>query len=361
MSFNHSSQLFASNWNPNVEKSLLLSTEEKDLQSNSRRTRRSNDSQSIASAELSRSSKGSARESRKRDSRQTPRMTKKLKESFDSPSTLDRSDASVDFEGRSMFASPITPVHEQPKPETFLLPKRLILEETLYSNCTSLAQIFDTSMRALQPGYNMAEPALMPNSQFEDRLQRIYSFVMNSIKSSGQHGGTPNDPPAIYVCGVPGIGKTSGVHWCCEKAIEECNGSGFGVSALCKINSGILMTASDALTELFSEMGKALGIANPTRTLVERRLKQGKKGQGSVLILVVDEIDILLSDGNSGRKSKRSEDLLHEIMRMANDVNYRLVLIGMANASGEGKYKRMQRGGKVCAHLLTEFEHHVNI
>jgi hypothetical protein len=349
--------LYDSNWNPSVEVILLMSTEEKNLQTIPRRTRKAIESQIAGrtKAILPSLSIYSAGKTRKRVAQQTSRSSKKRKESIERSCTIDESETAirVDYEGRSMCTSPASLLVVKKKPEdgTFLLPKGSIFNQSPYSDCANLAEVFDTCMRALQPGYNTGVPAVMPDSQFEHNLRLVYSFLLSSIQSSGQHGTGPNDPSAIYVCGLPGIGKTAGVYWCCEKAIEECKNKGFGHSVLCKINSTILITASasDASDELFTEMGRVLGISStPTRACVERRMKRGKKGKHTVMILVIDEMDMLLSDSSNGRKSKRPEHLLHEIMQMANDINYRLVLIGISNSSGEVKCKRMQQGGKVC-------------
>jgi hypothetical protein len=78
-------------------------------------------------------------------------------------------------------------------------------------------------------------------SHFSVNIKRVENFLTAVIVSEGKHGhisSSPNPPPgcippptALYVCGVPGIGKNLGIQWCCRKAVAK--------AAECSKNHGL--------------------------------------------------------------------------------------------------------------------------
>jgi ATPase family associated with various cellular activities (AAA) len=189
-------------------------------------------------------------------------------------------------------------------------------------------------------------------SRFEQNLNHVMTFLNAAITTQGEHGGHPGDPTALYICGVPGIGKTSGVKWCCNKMIQEVEKRTIRVEGnwtplLCEVNATRLQNVQNPLKELIESMSKALGLSKISMSNVERKLKQG-----GLLILVVDEIDTLVSSaskrGNSGKLSGR-ERVVQKLLEWTSDDNMGLAVIGISNSTGNDKFCRLQELGKVCS------------
>jgi Cdc6-like AAA superfamily ATPase len=110
------------------------------------------------------------------------------------------------------------------------------------------------------------------------------------------------------------------------------------------VNATIIKSSPQPSEMLFGEVAIGAGLnscKNPT-TLKQQLSRRPKK----LVILILDEIDALLSDSKSGVRSK-SEIALEEIVECAVDDNYPLALIGISNTIGSNKYERLQRIGKV--------------
>ena len=197
------------------------------------------------------------------------------------------------------------------------------------------------------------------SSHFALKLKAVEKFLSAVVESRGRHGTKRSDPAALYVCGVPGIGKTSGVRFCCDKVVN-----GERKASVVHINSGHMKSA----VSFRKEFGAALGIKtkNPKIETILGRIKDGNQ-HDNLLIVVVDEIDLLLS-GSTGdidvKATKGCEKVVKDMLDWANDPELCFVLIGISNSSGNAMYSRLQQLGevrsKLCSHILPRIclSHH---
>jgi hypothetical protein len=176
-------------------------------------------------------------------------------------------------------------------------------------------------------------------SHFEANLKSVETFLKSAVASKGQHGTRSSDPAALYICGVPGIGKTSGVTICCNKVIDDL---GKNKPKVIRINAASLQS----MNILQQEIGECLDLKkrNFNNDSIVRRLKK------CVLIAVVDEIDLLVSTkANDLERDKvaGTERIVKTILEWANDPTLGFILIGISNSCGNTKYARLQQLGNV--------------
>jgi hypothetical protein len=188
-------------------------------------------------------------------------------------------------------------------------------------------------------------------THFASNLKTILKFLCASIESEGGHGGTQGEPAALYVCGVPGIGKTSGVKWCCAKAIEETTSDSDyegPTPTVVNINAGHMSSASKPEVILLEELARGVGMTNPEKQKKNNILKHIKKTNQMVLV-VVDEIDLLVSASSQMLEGRRpgTEGVIQTLLGYAQDEMMPLALIGISNSSANEKYHRLNEIGKV--------------
>lgn len=189
---------------------------------------------------------------------------------------------------------------------------------------------------------------------FHRNLQRVEAFVRSVVESEGAHGGNTGSPPSLYVCGGPGVGKTAGVRWCCDELIKEYSEQG-GIHqrlVVCYINANYLQTSPDPQLPVLQRLAQALGSkANGSPRFQDIKSKLTKSN--TLVLLVVDELDVLVSEGASGLPSdeplSRQEEALSAMAAWARDENVPLGLIGIANTRGREKYHRLKELGEVRA------------
>jgi Cdc6-like AAA superfamily ATPase len=186
-------------------------------------------------------------------------------------------------------------------------------------------------------------------THFASNLKTIQRFLSASIESRGVQGGDEGEPAALYVCGVPGVGKTSGVKWCCTKAIEEAarNTDYDGpIPKVVHINAGHLSSASAPQGILLQALARAVGMSNPGSQKKHNILKRIKK---EMLLVVVDEIDLLVSKSNQDVEGKLTgtEEVIQTLLGFAEEISMPIALIGISNSSANDKYHRLNNIGKV--------------
>lgn len=183
-------------------------------------------------------------------------------------------------------------------------------------------------------------------SKFASNIRTVSSFLFAVIDSNGEYGGEDGDPAALYVCGAPGLGKTSGVTWCCDNAIASCKAN-TPEPKICHINAACLASEPNPLQYLLNELGEVVGIKarNPTTATIFRMLQRVKgKPKRTQVILVVDEIDALVSN-NDGLSSK--EVLLRTILEWVNNPDMQMALIGISNCINDDNTSRILEAGSV--------------
>lgn len=205
-------------------------------------------------------------------------------------------------------------------------------------------------IQALKGSYTVDISSFDPDrkSRFSYNLDRVQDFLGGVLQrfESGPADQVEPSSSALYVCGVPGIGKTMGIKWCCENAIDN---SDLDVNWV-HINAGRLQN----MPAILAEFATALGYKSSVKKNTIRRKLQAKT---TTLIAVVDEIDLLIPN-HDGKESKTVK-IVQELLDWANDGKTRFVLIGVSNSSANTKYTRLQELGKVSPCIIFQIHHRV--
>jgi hypothetical protein len=195
-------------------------------------------------------------------------------------------------------------------------------------------------------------------SHLSVNLKRVENFLTAVIESDGEHGHISSSPDvssdcisppaALYVCGVPGIGKSLGIKWCCRKAVAtaaERSENHLLEARFIHINAAHLQ----GLPEFYREIATGLGLKSFKKESIQKKLShEGKKLKRTLLIVAMDEIDLLISDSpNDVEKVTGTEKVAQVMLSWAADPKVRFALIGISNSSGNAKYARLQQLGKV--------------
>ena len=188
------------------------------------------------------------------------------------------------------------------------------------------------------------------------RLEIITQFLNNVVESNGKHGRQSNLPALLKVCGVPGAGKTWGVKKCCQDVKKYAKSIGEEPPIICHINAAHIQTCNkksikeiivshivDAMQKAKSNF-KGKKVSEKTFERVEMfEIKD------PVLVVVIDEIDLLVSNSVSPSTMLGSEEVLKEFFDWAESPDLRFSLIGICNSVGNGKSRRLQELGMVRA------------
>lgn len=226
----------------------------------------------------------------------------------------------------------------------------------LYTREDSLEPTFSGTdhekLRACGNALNTANHAARPtiindrSSKFASNIRAVSTFLDAVVGSNGQHGGEAGEPTALYVCGAPGLGKTSGVKWCCINAVKSANHQA-SQTKVCNINAGFLAKQTSPLQCVLSELGGCLGTkaAKPPTKAIKKMLKSSEdKPNKTLIILVVDEIDALVSGRDT---STAGEACLRTLLAWANDPVMQIALIGISNCMNDAKTDRILELGSV--------------
>jgi hypothetical protein len=188
---------------------------------------------------------------------------------------------------------------------------------------------------------NDDEPTL-----FQKNVNSINIFLHEAIDSNGAHGQEEGDPACLYVCGAPGVGKTTSIKWSIEEAKRHYSGDQVPqCPSFCFVSGADIASASSVIESIANALSM-----NPKRNSVEnvrKTLVWGKKC--SCLIMVIDEIELLLSDKSS--TSDKPVTSGEEALKMLGDwsaaQDVRFALIGISNSIGNQQAKRLQKFGLV--------------
>lgn len=299
---------------------------------------------------------------KKRPSGSNRKGTKKRKNSPD-PSTrkveVSPGHSSPEVEYHVTEAETSTPViaSEPTKPQ--MKPFELI-QESDYSEpefhgsdaekLRSASAALSLSNRFDSPSFQSDQP-----SRFTESINAVYKFLQDSVNNrtreiSEDNGGSN----ALYVCGVPGIGKTSGVHWCCDQFIEANKDAVEFQLEVCKINASSLITGnSSPLVDVVREVKQVLGL--PLNTNLDgicRRLNRVRAKHGGLakyfLVLVVDEIDALMT-------SKKLREVFRVLMELTDEPLCQFAMIGISNSMSDEKYAQMQSVATVSPLTTSSF------
>lgn len=232
-------------------------------------------------------------------------------------------------------------VIRQPERETPMPDKYDTLGEKL--DAALMALMVDESTQSLS--FNLSA-----ESSLHFNLNTVMTFLNGVIDSAGRHGATEQDAAALYVCGRPGTGKTSGVRWCFEELLKKMKTQDDPDHTLepvfCRVSANHLQAGNGAHNVLMNEISAALGDHVTTAKSLRANLTKTKR----LLVLVLDEVDTMLSTGKQREPTVGTEKLLQSILKWANDGAFKMALVGIANTIGtwqDGKYERLHNLGKV--------------
>jgi AAA domain len=219
-----------------------------------------------------------------------------------------------------------------------------------YDNLCSCLEVLRTAHRSNTPTICFTNSAV--RSKFARNLQAVSSFLQALVASRGKRGTSAKTSAALYVCGAPGLGKSSGVRWCCDMVSKSAPVG----AKVCHVNAAHLTSHSNPMRFLLDEMGKSLGIKakQPKESAILRLLRTAGNNfvddpttKAIVLVLVVDEIDALVT-GNG--KATASKDCLRTLLEWANCSTLHMGLIGISNCMNDEKRSDIHELGKVsCA------------
>jgi ATPase family associated with various cellular activities (AAA) len=186
-----------------------------------------------------------------------------------------------------------------------------------------------------------------PNSSFEASVKKVESFVRRVIASEGGHGSSEDMPAFLYVCGAPGLGKTAAVRACCDRLAKERRDDDIRKPRVCYVNASSMDASPQPDAVLLQRIAETLEMNSKFPQI--KRIKSSMTTKKAQVVLIVDEIDILLSetdDASSSVKSKQEEALVM-LADWAGDPDVSIGVIGISNRKGNTKYERLKQLGRV--------------
>ena len=257
----------------------------------------------------------------------------------------------VDEEGAGLFSPEISPMQRTESAVDKLLAlasaqKRACLPDRKRLSRSKL----EACLEALGPKGATGGIALVHDGNYAKSLAEVYTFLSAVVTSEGANGGCDFDPPALYVCGGPGTGKTSGVTWCCEEVIREKARSlkkGQSKPVYAVMNAANISSGK----QLWTGIGRAFGLANTSPENVKKFLSRGQSEYPKIKLLVIDEIDQLVCSPATGRSP--TAPALKELFDLSRSGQGGFGLVGVSNAIVNQNYALLQELGQVSIDCYT--------
>jgi hypothetical protein len=180
-------------------------------------------------------------------------------------------------------------------------------------------------------------------SNFHRSVEEINRFLVGAVSSEGRHGDAEGTKPILYICGSPGVGKTSAVKWCCSQVLKDFKDDICGVEGphIEHLNGASSATSGKGLIE---DLVDAFKIEAKTMQGLTSFVKKTK----SMNILIIDEIDHLVADrGEKDNSMNQCEKILHDLCILACDASVKFALIGISNAVNNAQSRRLRSIGLV--------------
>ncbi|XP_046385697.1 origin recognition complex subunit 1 isoform X2 [Ischnura elegans] len=173
----------------------------------------------------------------------------------------------------------------------------------------------------------------------DEEFSSVYSFIEDKILDGV--GG------CMYVCGVPGTGKTATVRMAVERLKEESQKGNVPEFEFAEINGMRVTEPRRAYSQLLKALtGRAGASPEEARDALEQRFSRPAPRRLSTLLLV-DELDLLCT---------RRQDVVYNLMDWPSRAHSRLVVITIANTMDLPERVLMS---KVCSRMgLTRLTFH---
>jgi ATPase family associated with various cellular activities (AAA) len=188
-------------------------------------------------------------------------------------------------------------------------------------------------LRVLQTSHKYKKLANLDegkSSRFKDQVGNIEKFLKDAISSKRTSEVRKIRKPILYVCGSPGVGKTTAVDWCCDKVVKSVKNrelAGFDSLRICRVNG---VSPGDAVNSILNKIADGLDMTNKVVTM--KSLATFLKKTDEMVMLVIDEVDEMVSSRGTSSLNSESEKTLHELCKLASDPSCNVSLIGISNA-----------------------------
>lgn len=184
------------------------------------------------------------------------------------------------------------------------------------------------------------------SNKFQAQVNAVEKFIMGTISSNGRHGGTANAKPILYICGSPGVGKTTAVNWCCdqaERAVRKGEVDGVNEILIGRLKTILTRDAK----EILHDIAGVLGMGSKAMTMKNHKdlLKKVAKKK-EMVILVIDEVDNMVS-ARGGEPESGSAKILQSLCELACDPTCKFSLVGISNAVDNAQAKALKKVGMV--------------
>jgi len=158
-------------------------------------------------------------------------------------------------------------------------------------------------------------PATLPCREGERK--QIYDFVHESIVAGPNSMGK-----CLYISGVPGTGKTATVREIIRVLRSEARNGLIPKFNHVELNALRLQTPKHAYSTIAEELMGQKFSPEKGNIVLDKRFKEGKGSDGRVTVLILDELDLLVT---------RKQEVLYNIFDWPTHKKSRLVVIGIAN------------------------------
>lgn len=192
-------------------------------------------------------------------------------------------------------------------------------------------------------------------NHFRKNAFAVRTFLGEMVRNRGpsalENIEDDNGRNSLYICGTPGIGKTTAVNWCTQHLIEQYEDDNIDLVVV-NLNCSQFASGGDNVRKSFFKKvwagcnsgkrsnGDAEGFL--TRSLKSTNAGKAKK---KFLILVLDEIDQLVDPTSELKNAKGSGEVLLQHLSgwtVAGE-KMRFALVGIGNAMNNVKYRRADK------------------